>query len=208
MFKERLEFLTDAVYAIVMTLLVIEIKVPEIHGLEAVTNGELWHSIQELSPLFLGYFVSFAVITMYWMSNHALFHYFVQKVDRATMYLNMLSLFLIALIPFSAHFLGAYPNRLPAVIFYGVNLVLLGLVALWVFFHVTSREHLVHPDLSKRTMRQAKIRQLLTPAFAVLGLIIAPISIPVTLFCFAFPIVFNLIPGTLNFLEKVFRFEI
>jgi uncharacterized membrane protein len=206
--KERIEFLTDAVYAIVMTLLVIEIKVPEIHSLSGVTNLELWDEIGKLAPLFLAYLVSFAVLTMYWMSNHALFHYFVQKVDRATMYLNMLSLLLIALIPFSAHFLGAYPDKLPAVIFYGANLILLGLVSLWVFFHVTSREHLVHPDLSKRTMRQAKIRQLLTPTFAVLGLIIAPFSISATLICFAFPIVFNLIPGTLNFLEKVFRFEI
>jgi len=205
--KERIEFLTDAVYAIVMTLLVIEIKVPELHS-DEISSAQIWHSIQELSPLFLAYFVSFAVITMYWTSNHALFHFFIKKADRTVMYLNMISLMLISLIPFSAHFLGSYPDRLPAVIFYGGNLILLGLVSLWVFYYVTNREDLRHPDLSRKTMRQAKIRQYLTPAFAVLGLIISPISIPVTLFCFAFPIVFNLIPGTLNFIEKVFRFEI
>lgn len=205
--KERIEFLTDAVYAIVMTLLVIEIKVPELHDYE-ISNTQIWHSIQELSPLFLAYFVSFAVITMYWMSNHALFHFFIKKADRTIMYINMIGLMLISLIPFSAHFLGLYPDRLPAVTFYGGNLILLGLVSLVAFYYVTNNEQLRHPELSKKTIRQAKIRQLLTPSFAVLGLLIAPISIPVTLFCFAFPIVFNLIPGTLNFLEKVFRFEI
>ncbi len=203
--KERVEFLSDAVFSIVMTLLVVQIKVPE---LEHISDAQLVGEIVALLPLFVGYFVSFSVVSMYWMSHHALFHFFTKKVDRALMYLNMLLLLLISMIPFSAHFIGQYPDRSPAIIFYGVNLVLLGLVGIWMFYHVVSRVHLAHPDLTKRTIKQAKIRQLLTPSFAVLGIIFSFISIPVSLILFAFPIVFNLIPGTLNFAERVFRFEL
>jgi len=206
--KTRIEFLSDAVFSIVMTLLVLEIKVPEIHTEHGLTDAELWPQISHLTPLFLSYLISFTVLTMYWVSNHALFHFFIKKTDRAIAFINMLFLMFVSIIPFSAHFLGVYPDREPAVIVYGVNLILIGMIGLWMLYHVLNHSDLVHKDLTQKTIKQAKIRLFLTPTFSLLGVVFSVVSIPFSLFLFAFPIIFNIIPGTLNTLEKVFKFEL
>ena len=64
----RIDGLADGIFAIVMTLLIIEIRVPEFE--KPIGNGELWHSLQELSHLFLSYILSFALLFTYWRAHH------------------------------------------------------------------------------------------------------------------------------------------
>ena len=101
----RIDGLSDGIFAIVMTLLIIEIRVPEFH--EHISNQQLWESLKELSALFLSYTLSFALLFTYWRA-----HYFVLAIAknlnvRLTNY-NALFLFFIGLLPFSTHLLGRY----------------------------------------------------------------------------------------------------
>lgn len=205
--KLRLEALADAVFAIVMTLLVIEIKVPELHGAE-LTPAELWQELVEIGPLFMSYFVSFAVLSMFWTSHHAFFQMFIKNLNRLMVQFNMLYLAFIALIPFSAHLLGTYPDNLTAVLIYGSNIILAGVTAILIFMYALKSNEIEMHEVERRTLKQGTIRLVLTPFFAIIGMLVAFINLNIALTLFAFPIIFNIIPGSLNFLERVFRFRI
>ena len=71
---ERLILFSDAVFAIAITLLVIEIKVPELHG-EDVSEQALLHGMVHLIPKFIGFFISFILIGLYWTIHHRMFGY-------------------------------------------------------------------------------------------------------------------------------------
>lgn len=202
--KTRLEFLSDGVFAIVFTLLAIEIRVPEHAG----SYAELMHGLSDLTPVFLSYFMSFAILTMFWLSHHGLYQYFTKTINRQLVLLNMVYLSFIALVPFSTHLLGEYGTYPIAIAFYGLNILCISLIAVWVFYYaIWSKEVDLH-EFSSRVFKQAKIRLWLTPTFNVLGLIFVAISLPLALFFFAFPIFFNVIPGTLDATEKLFGLKI
>ena len=200
--KTRIEALSDGVFSIVMTLLIIDIKVPKIVG-EIVTNDILWQKLWELWPLFRSYLISFIILGMYWIAHHALFHLFVRQVNRVFAWLNILFLMFIAFIPFSAHLMGEYPTHQPAIIVYGLNIILSGLTFYVMYRMIVMNPELVHENVTKRLKIQSTIRVLLPPVFAILGIIVSFWSISTSFFLFAFPIFFNAIPGTLDYPEKL-----
>ncbi|HEY4516710.1 MAG TPA: TMEM175 family protein [Candidatus Paceibacterota bacterium] len=199
--KTRLENLTDGVFAIVMTLLVIEIKVPEVHG-------PLVEALADLTPLFISYFLSFAVLSAFWLSHHGLFHLFIRTINRPLIQLNILYLSFISLIPFSAHLLGSHPHEQFAVMWYGANILLAGLGAVGLFCYAIQCREIENVDFSKRMMRQAAVRYTLYPTMAVLGIAASFVSIPAAIILYLVPVIINAIPGSLNFLEKLLRFRI
>ena len=117
--KGRFEAFTDGVFAIVITLLVLGLALPEFKA--APTEGELAHALLHLWPALLAYALSFAVIGIMWQNHHALFR-LVRGVDRRTVFLNLALLGLTAFIPFSTSVLGAHPSMKTAAFFYGLNL--------------------------------------------------------------------------------------
>lgn len=205
--KFRLEALADAVFAIVMTLLVIEIKVPELH-IEELSPTDLWQELVNIGPLFISYFVSFAVLSMFWTSHHAFFQMFIKNLNRLMVQINMLYLAFIALIPFSAHLMGTYPHNLTAVLVYGSNILLAGITAIGIFIYALKSNEIDVHEVERRTVKQGTIRLVLTPLFAIIGMLVAFINVQFALILFAFPIIFNIIPGSLNFLERTFKFRI
>lgn len=205
--KTRFEALSDGVFAIVMTLLVIEIHPPELHG-DMVSARTLLAGLAQLGPLFLAYFVSFAVLGMFWTSHHALFHLFTKNVNRVLVQINLLYLACIALVPFSAHLLGQYSREPLAVILYGANILVIGLIAFGMMRYALRSAEIDTSHVDSRIIQQATIRLALTPLSTILGMSVALWSIPLALFLYAFPIVFNIIPGTVDFLERTLRLKL
>lgn len=202
--KTRLENLSDAFFAIIMTLLVIELHVPEIPPTAEtkVFLEALWHNL----PLFGGYFISFIVLSMFWVSHHALFHFFTKTVNRIFIQINMLYLMLLALIPFSTHLLSSYHQNTVAVIVYGLNILLISLTSLGMFLYALKSKEVETHEVSPRLMMQAKTRLTITPIFTLIGIFISFFAIPLAMFFYAFPVLFNIIPGTLDFIEKKIKF--
>jgi len=85
--KSRIESLSDCVFSIVMTLLIIDIKVPPMTNADSA--HELWGRLLLLWPLFRSYYFSFAILGMYWIAHHALFHLFVKHANRPMTYINL-----------------------------------------------------------------------------------------------------------------------
>jgi hypothetical protein len=115
----RLEAFSDGVFAIAITLLIIEIKVPE-------DTSHLLSSLGHLWPSYLGFVISFLVIGLIWANHHAMFDH-IQTADRMLLFLNTLLLMLVVFIPFSAGVLAAAfrdgESERTAVVLYGVVLV-------------------------------------------------------------------------------------
>lgn len=206
--KERLEMLSDGVFAIVMTILVLALVVPPAPAV--LTNAQLWHELEQLAPDFLSYFASFMVIGMYWTAHHAMYRFFIKNVDRVMLQVNLLYLSFLSLIPFSAHLIALHFHTPLAFVMYGVNLFAISSMQLFQIVYAV-RAHEIEVDmteLNRRTYAQVLIRLFLTPTFAILGMIASFYSPYLAVVLFAFPVLFNLIPGSLNFLERVLNLKL
>ena len=198
--KARLETFSDGVFAIVMTLHVLEIKVPELHG--PVTDAQLLTSLFELAPFFLLYAISFIVLAVVWINHHFIFHSFAKEVDRVLNIMNTFYLMFVVFVPFSAHVLASYIHSPLAVVLYGLNLFIIVMIAHAMISYILKHKHLIYESLSRRLIAQSRIRSRTSLVFYALGMICAYVYIPASIFFFAFPIAFNFIPGTIDFLEK------
>ncbi len=185
----RMDGLADGIFAIVMTLLIIEIKVPEFHL--PVNNGELWHALTELAPLCLGYVLSFALLFTYWRA-----HCFVMlnagSISVKLTNYNAFFLFFVGLIPFTTHLLGRYHYTQLAIVLYGLNIVLIGL-SLFRMRKFILKVHLKDDiQLTTKSKRHANIR-LLVPVFcAVLAIAICFMNTYASMLVFTLLILFNL----------------
>ena len=105
----RIEALSDGMFAIIMTLLVIEIKPPEVHDAAQVAEA-LRHSLVALLPKIVAYAISFLTLAIFWVSHHQHFHA-LQHADRGVLWLNNLLLLFLAFVPFPTAVLGEYPTQ-------------------------------------------------------------------------------------------------
>lgn len=199
--KNRLGALTDGIFAIIMTILVLEIKVPNLP--DGVNDRSLRAALQETWPLLVAFFASFAILATYWMAHNFIFQNYLRGMDRVLGYLNMVFLMFASLIPFSAHLLGEYYTYPTAIIFYSLNIICIGL-ALFVFRgYILNRPRLQSRRIDKRDVLHGTIRIFLPPAFALLSIGFSFFAPRVSLTLFAVPVFFNIIPGGLNYLERI-----
>src|ERR1051325_2409552 len=113
---DRLIFFSDAVFAIVLTLLVLEIHIPEIKAPDSA--AELWQTILSMAPRFYCFLLSFAVITINWVAHHH-FYGLVRKADSNLIWFNSLMLLIICFLPFPAALIGEYPFNKTALFLFG-----------------------------------------------------------------------------------------
>jgi uncharacterized membrane protein len=140
--KGRMEALTDGIFAIAMTLLVLELKVPDLP--KQVGTGELLHKIGEEGPAFFSFLISFLYCGLLWVMHHLAMH-FVRHLQVALVWLNLLFLMSIAVMPFSCGLLGHYlRNRAAQEIYFGNMFVAAALMGLhWI---VAKKKNLINED--------------------------------------------------------------
>jgi uncharacterized membrane protein len=202
---ERLILFSDAVFAIAITLLVIEIKVPEIH--EQATDSNLLYALGHLIPKFIGFLISFMLIGVYWSIHHRMFG-FVTSYTGKLIALNLVFLFFIVLMPFSTGFYSEYAgpelfrNQLKVpMTFYVLNYFGAGIANFFMWLYITNPKNKVaHPPIAPRVAKMAKLRALLVPCIfllmlpvAYLGRIEFAIYIPLLI-----PIVMKIVTRALN----------
>jgi uncharacterized membrane protein len=173
----RLEALSDGVFAIAITLLVLDIAVP------AHARKDLLGAVAQQWPAYLAYAVSFSTIGALWLGHNVITEY-LDRADAAFVRLNLLLLFLVALLPFPTRLFADYlgdeqPERVAATI-YGVSL-LVASTLLWVLWRYAVHAHLVRPDMADEEVEL--LTQRLTPGLGgyvlliVLGLFVPVIAV-------------------------------
>src|SRR5437763_1855357 len=120
----RLHALTDGIFAIVMTLMVLELKLPSVDG---QTNSELWRALLNQRTIFISYFISFAVLFIYWRAHNFVITILAKNIDINLLTINGIFLFLVGLVPFTTQLAGTYNSISLAVSIYAANLILIGL---------------------------------------------------------------------------------
>ncbi len=116
MTKTRLEAFSDGVFAIVITLLILNIHIPE------VDYAHLKEALIAIIPNLVSYVMSFIIIGVYWVAHHRNFM-LISKVDSIFLWLNILLLLFVSFIPFPTYLIGQYPFRKIPLIIYGFNLI-------------------------------------------------------------------------------------
>ena len=140
----RIEALTDGIYAVAMTLLVIELKFPEHAAIH--TAGDLAQAMANLAPKFFSWVISFMVLALFWLAHHRMFADLRHTTGRLVG-LNIFQLALVSFMPFCSALIGNYGGAQLAQIVYSSNMVLLAL-----FSWLMARHVYRHPELSSRPM--------------------------------------------------------
>jgi uncharacterized membrane protein len=120
---ERLAALSDGVFAVAMTLLVLDLRVP---AMEAVhSEHDLWHGLVALSPRLLMYMMSFMTLGIFWIGQQTQLNHLTRS-DRSLSWIHILFLFMVSITPFSTTLLAEFPEYRIALVAYWVNILLLG----------------------------------------------------------------------------------
>lgn len=199
----RLEQLSDGIFAIVMTILVFEIKVPAIWG--QIDNYGLWLQIKQLLPLLLSYVLSFSLLFTYWRAHHFFISVYAKNIDSMLTNINALFFMFISLIPFSASILGQYNRNELAVIVFGIHIILIGLTLYWMRRYVLYSPHIKNPEIGKREIRGSTIRILVPVFFALIAIPFCFFSIKLAITLFTLVVIFNLSSYSTILFENILK---
>jgi len=163
---ERIILFSDAVFAIAITLLIIEIKIPHFEG--HPTQQQLSQALLHKLPEFIGFIISFAVIGQFWTNHHRLFGY-IKDYTPGLMWLNLLMLFWVVLMPFSTYLNMEFGNLDITWFWYCINLTCIGFSLYLIWRYVGSHKHLCYMAEDKLFMQFAYRRSLIVTIIFLLG---------------------------------------
>lgn len=173
----RVEAFSDGIFAIAITLLVLEIRVP---APDITSQGSnLFHALLQLWPSYLGFIISFITIGIMWVNHHSMF-VLIQRTDRYFLLLCVLFLMFIAFLPFPTALLAEYlaqpQGRRVAVAVYSASFVCMALAynALW--WYAARGGRLLDPDADREAVRNISRRYLIGPIAYGLSFSLAFIS--------------------------------
>jgi uncharacterized membrane protein len=146
----RVELFSDAVFAIAMTLLVVELKVPDVHDTHP---PDLTSALWKQHPSYLAFFITFFVLAIQWVDHHTMFSY-VERCTPGLVWRNLVYLFCIVLLPFPTALLGSFSKHTPVLVLYAIVVGCCILTKLFLWRHVT-RKGLMADALSRAYIQRA-----------------------------------------------------
>jgi uncharacterized membrane protein len=176
--NRRVIVLSDGVFAVAMTLLVLTIQVPNLSSTSSliVLNTQLQHSLLALWPTALGCIISFLVVGAYWRAHRTIFRH-VKRYDIVFLTLNLLLLLSVSFVPLPTGVIGRYPGSWVAVVFYALILAFTGLITFLLWWYACSAYRLIDAHMQKRVIRYYEIRFLIPPAFFLLSIVLTCVNI-------------------------------
>jgi len=196
----RLAMLADGIFAIVMTLLVLEIRVPDIMF---ASNESLMRILSDAYPLFLSYLLSFATLFTYWRGYHAVATDFVKTYNRNFENLSAAFLFFVALVPFSSHLLGVYSDVPLGVVVFAANIFVIGMLLLAMREYAHRSKEIKNKKMSASEVRHAHMRINIPILFSLISVPLAFVNTDFALGVLTIMIIFNLFKRSTRALEKI-----
>lgn len=163
MSKVRLEAFTDAVIAIIMTILVLELTRP---------TSDTWNALKEILPHLVVYFISFIILAIYWVNHHHLLQS-IQKIDSKVLWINIFFIFILSLVPIFSNWVSLYPNSFIPELCY----VLLFSIANLIYYFLTKYLLKINKRIrsDNATLKKNIVSVILNIISIALGYFIAPI---------------------------------
>lgn len=178
---ERCTALTDGVFAIVVTLLVLGIDVPADHNF---TEDGFYKFLERISYEILVYTISFWLAATYWLQHAAIMHYY-REGNRALIWLNLLFLFPVTLLPFVTQLRGTYRYEELITVLFGVLQIMIGLalIAIW-NYSKSNPQLLIHP-IDDAFRRKVILRMLFSPIIiSFIAIALSFVSLHASALCF------------------------
>jgi len=168
--KNRVEALTDGIYAIVLTLGVLTIDISELPP--PGDNLDIYNSLTSIFPQILYYAIAFFVLISFWMAHHRMMDC-ITHVDNIFNWMNMVALFFVALVPFTTDLMGYYDEYSLAVEIYAANLLVIGALQTGLWYYITSKGGFLKTNISKEIILTSKLRGLACPIVALIVMLYA-----------------------------------
>lgn len=177
---ERIGALSDGLFAIAMTLIVLEIHVPAPTGI--ATESDLWANLIPLGPRFLTYLLTFLTLGIFWNGQQTQFGHFT-RANRDLSWLSLLFLALVALFPFTTSLLAEFFSYRVALAFYWLDIFLCGL-ALFAIWTYAERAGLLREDVGPEVGRAVRRRIVVGQALYAIGMAIGVVvgTLPAVIF--------------------------
>lgn len=194
---QRMAAFSDGVFAIIITLLVLELRVPE---LEKMTSQDAWSALIRLSPEFLSFAFSFFILCIFWGNHHQLF-YAIKHSDRKLLWYNNFLLFWLCFIPFPTAFLGRYPTNMVAVMLFGAALFLAASAFSIMTYYLLLKSNLFDDHVPMKERIRLQRQSYWGVSLYALSVILAPVSIYISFFIFILVPVIYFIPHKIGFTQ-------
>ena len=192
----RIEAFSDSIFAFAITLLVLNITIPELTRAEAL-QGDLLASLISQWPKFLSYAMSFAIIGIFWVGHTIMFHY-IQRSDRTLLWLNALLLMFIGFMPFPTNLLGRYAPEMTSVILYGTTLMFAGVLFTSIWYYATKNKQLVDKSLSHSVIKNGMTVVLTAPVTYAVAVLLAFINPWISLAIYVIVPILYVLPSAID----------
>lgn len=181
----RLEFFSDAILAIAITLLVISIHIPSVPA-QHRAQWHLGHELLQLWPSYMAYVLSFCTIGLIWVAHHSLFRR-IGDVDRPLLLINLALMMCVAFLPFSTAVLAGFSwkanvNSSVAVELYSLNMLAIGIAFLGLWLYLAGHRSLFLGQIERGSLNSSIRRSMIVPAAYVVTCALAYVS---TVACYA-----------------------
>jgi uncharacterized membrane protein len=190
MSKHRMELFSDAVFAIVITLLILDIRAPEVQRFT-------FYALSSVGTQVFAFVLSFVMVGMYWVAHHNM-GTFLKGVDRTLLWLNLTLLLTIVFIPFSTAVLGRHLGDRDAVILYGLNLLFVNIAGTAFWIYGGTNAQLRAESVSNAFVFKWARRHAIPNSACLLGVVLAPWHTGLSLLFYALPLLFFILPNPIT----------
>ena len=159
--KNRVEAFSDGVFAIVITLLILDIRVPD------VDYSQLFSALVALLPRIFAYVISFGVIGVYWLAHHQSLQ-LIGKLNGFLIWLNLVYLLAVSFMPFPTALLGRYPMQPIPIVIYGLNLIVANTIGVMLTLYLRA-----HPELGSGLAHRASHKSFYIFGFVNVSYVLA-----------------------------------
>lgn len=163
--KNRLENFSDGVFSIAVTLLILNVKIPDVKDM---SNRRLNHVLQTDVSHLLTFAFSFLVIGVFWVTHHRIFS-FVKFLDSTLLWLNIVYLMFVAVIPFSASLISENPFLPTSILLYTITLLIVAVMHFILLQYMLHNKHLKHQALTPEVYRLAQKTAIVGPVCYIIA---------------------------------------
>jgi uncharacterized membrane protein len=189
--KSRVETFSDGIFAIIVTLLVLEIKVPHFESDPTIT--QLAAALLEIAPKIIAWIISFFTVCVIWVNHHRIFEV-MKHIDQKFFWLNANLLLWCSLIPFPTALMGDYPKNALAVSIYGVVSFLMGIAFLLIRMYMWRKPELTKDLTSEELWIGVRNVIFFGPTPYLFGIIFAWLYTPLAFVLYAFVTIYYIFP--------------
>jgi len=193
--KNRIEALSDGIFAIVMTLLILEFHVPNLPPNSS--NVEVAPALFALWPKFVSYLVTFVSLGFFWVGHHIMYHA-IRRADRTLLWLNICFFMFVSLLPFSTSVLNAFPQAFVAPFFFGANLAIIGWILFFQWQYANSQPDMLANFVSVEYRKRVRSRMLIVPVATTLTVFVCFWSVGISLTIYLLLLPLYMLPGKLG----------